>query len=849
MSTLKRQITDSPLIDEIVYQCQEILQGIVVKNEDEANKYETAYSIKQSDFYSIIVEGKATFEMFNYTYNILKQIPTLSANDIYVYMNNKDAIPDTIRPLLTKLAAEDFLANYQEVNDYYRTLYGLPLYGHDGIKLSDDLISMLPVDNFDTGKYIHEMDNNEITILESAGILDIIREEYTGKEYKYLYHLGEKRVNPYVARNAANFSILYMPGVEAMEVYNKFKERFEINRVYILKTVYCDAYKFNNENFDKIIIILITLQTLDDMVVLSPEYIISRDLFDLRTIEYIFDMNGVEFFKEIPLKYQKRLVKNLNRLIKFRSTDKNIVDIVSLFGFDDIEIFKYYLMKQPVVNEDGTYRHDTYKDPITGEDKEDLESNYELKFIKVPLDGVPDDYIKDPKAVYSYNSIVADDIYWDGIYSHEYVREQILKHEYNLCISKYLSIDTVYSLTELSFELVYFINMIMFSKVNTDNLLIEVPELSSTSKYSLIDILICLYSLMYMYNGIQDEIKYDPVQVMAILGFNFEVDMNTLSSYIQDKGYTAKDLGIEDFQNPSTIFTFNQLIDVYTKNKNIFKHLIHEINNANNKEIYDLYMKIYKSLMITKANFQYYRRYSINGKDPATYSEVLNNKNSSLYAIIMECNNITKIADRQEAISKYINILVENVYIYLDKEEFRFIFQNIPTVSLDYIRVYLFKVLNFFKSYKVDVIHSNILYKFDSRLDNKINIIDEIIFNYLLNPDSDHINVIDFQKLLIKCTENECIDVLEHIYFDITHWNLQHFDDKIPVNEEINKILISITLKDNGNITKDEIYEIIRRYQVGFNIDIEDVIDELKLDNILSEKVNMKDAIYFDYIR
>ena len=103
--------------------------------------------------------------------------------------------------------------------------------------------------------------------------------------------------------------------------------------------------------------------------------------------------------------------------------------------------------------------------------------------------------------------------------------------------------------------------------------------------------------------------------------------------------------------------------------------------------------------------------------------------------------------------------------------------------------------------------------------------------------------------MLIKCTENECIDVLEHIYFDITHWNLQHFDDKIPINEEINKILISITLKDNGNITKDEIYEIIRRYQVGFNIDIEDVIDELKLDNILSEKVNMKDAIYFDYIR
>ena len=505
-------------------------------------------------------------------------------------------------------------------------------------------------------------------------------------------------------------------------------------------------------------------------------------------------------------------------------------------------------MKQPIMNDDGTYRHDMVRDPITGEYIEDLESNYELKFIKVPMDDVPDDYIKDRNSVYSYDSIVNDDIYWDGIYSHDYVKHKILEHEFNLCISKYISIDTVYSLTELSFEMVYFINMIMYSKVNTDNLLIEVPEISSTTKFPLIDILICLYSLMYLYNNIQDAIMYDPVQVMAVLGFNFEVDMNTLSSYVAEKGFTPEELGFSDFQNVSSIMTFNQLLEVYTKNKNIYKHLVHEINNANNKEMYDIYTKIYRSLMITKVQFDYYKRYSINGQPPETYSEVLNNKNSVLYSIITECSRITKLDDRQDTISKYINILVENVYIYLDKDEFRFIFQNIPTVSLDYIRVYLFKVLNFFKSYKVDVIHSNILYKFDSRLDNKINIIDEIIFGYLLNPDSDHINMIDFQKLLIKCQENECIDLLEHIYFDITHWRLVDYDDKIPMNDKIMKVLIDIFKKDYCNLSKDEIYEIIRKYEVGFNITFYEKIEELKINKTPSDSVSMQDAVYFEYV-
>ena len=66
--------------------------------------------------------------------------------------------------------------------------------------------------------------------------------------------------------------------------------------------------------------------------------------------KYIFESNGVKYFDDIPLKYQIALVKNLNKLIKFKSTDKCIVDIISIFGINNIEVFKYYIMKDRYLN-------------------------------------------------------------------------------------------------------------------------------------------------------------------------------------------------------------------------------------------------------------------------------------------------------------------------------------------------------------------------------------------------------------------------------------------------------------------------------------------------------------------
>lgn len=845
MPNIRKQVTDNPLIDQVVYECQKMIsEGIVLKNEEEANKYETLQTIKLSDRYADIIEGKSKFNWFDYGLDLLDKVPHLTIRQKISMAKNNALIPDSARDYLHELAKEKFLSTYEEPNNYYRMLYGLPDVGDDGIKLTREQYQMIEVNEFDGSKYIHEMDEEEINVLKVFGVLDIIKEE--NPKAKYLNFLGDKKINPYVARRMENFSVLYLPASDSNEVHNRFLELLERNRVYFLKTLYSEAYKFNSVYYDNFISIMIILQSFADMITLAPEFIIRRELFDLRTIQYVFESQGCEFFPEIPLKYQKRLVKNLNRLIKYKSSDKNLVDISSLFGFDDIQLFKWYILRIPVMNEDGSYRHDTIEDPKTQEDIPDYDNNYKLKFLKVPIDGVADEHIRDKKQYKDYDSVVAQDQYWNGDHTPEWVKEQILKREFNICISKYISIDTVYSLTELSFQLCYFINMVLYNgKIDNSMVTMEIPEISSTAKFPFIDVLICLYSLMYLYNDVEDDIMYDPVQYLGVMGFNFETDMNKLQQYVYEQGFTLEELGVSDFQIPKNgILTWNQLINIYLKNKNIHDHLVKQIRNADDKKMYDIYYKLYNSLMVTKCNYDYFRK--LDGKIPRRYSDYLEKKGTQLYSVIKDVRSTQKDEDRRLKITKYINDIVENVYIYLDKEEFNYIFHNIPTVSLDFIRVYMYKVMNFFKSYKVDILNTNVIYKFDDKLENWVKIIDEIFFRYNFLK-TDKFNIDDFiNKLNVHLRPKENIKIDEKMYMEITYWVQKIFKDHMEYWDDIVEILVTVCKSDWGNIMYDGIYSYNHTYDWNDIAKTDDHIVDTDVHFIFSESINPDDTSYID---
>ena len=69
MSVDRKTLTENPIIDEIIYNGQLLMKGCILKDLDEANKYETMESIKRSDFYIACIEERIFFCLHSLHYS------------------------------------------------------------------------------------------------------------------------------------------------------------------------------------------------------------------------------------------------------------------------------------------------------------------------------------------------------------------------------------------------------------------------------------------------------------------------------------------------------------------------------------------------------------------------------------------------------------------------------------------------------------------------------------------------------------------------------------------------------------------------------------------------------------
>lgn len=654
--TLSNKVfTENPLLDEIVYNARQLATGVILKDEDKANNAETVDSIHMGDVLIAINKGNAKFSNFTYDSEFLRQYYP-SESDVIKYAMDNDLIPESDRPTLLKMAINSFTENYVEYNDYYRMLHGLPGYDEtgiwEGLWIDTKYINessptgMDHVSNMYREEYGEDADGNKIVVsdyqlihelpfatknlLYDNGTCESIINastylanwELTQDDVMYVMHMGEREVDYYDARVAERFSLLYCPSCDSEEVKRRFKDLFEANRLYLLYTMYSEAYKLRSDYYDNFMMIFLVIQTIIDMIVELPEYIIRRDVFDTRTCKYIFESNGVKYFRDIPLRYQIALVKNLNKLIKFKSTDKCIVDIISIFGVENIEVFKYYIMKdhnavleKPIgQKESDVYYLDNTKEVIDQKGdshvRQDNDSNYDLKFIKVPLQGKYDDYIRTESNIYSYDSVVEGDDHWVGDQDYQTVKSDIKDLDFTILRSKYYSIEAVIDLARRNFTMVYFMNMLMNHNIDETLLKVNMPNISTTRKFELMDIICVLFSLSYIYYGVEDTIIDTRAKAAQILGFNMNADLSKISSWLHEnhRGLHLKDLHIDTFQVPEDgkIMSFNELQDMFFTNKDCYDHIHQVMVNPPSKEIYDAYRYIYKALLTTDRNMEYF---------------------------------------------------------------------------------------------------------------------------------------------------------------------------------------------------------------------------------------------------
>ena len=260
-----------------------------------------------------------------------------------------------LRDNLTRVAKEKFIENYVEKNNYYRKLCGLPNIGDYGIPIMDyeyfDVNGIQEFINREGVTYIHELSPKQLKYLESKGILDQVKMDYP--EASYLNYITCD-LTPYKVRKAYQYQLLYTPVIKNVEVIaDKFKRKYEENVLYVMSTFYSDAFKINSDYYTNFMGMMIMIMTITDILSEVHEDIIKKDLLDKRCIQYIFDNYGMPYFSNIPLKYQWRLCKNINKLIRYKSSEQGMINIIDLFGAENIEIFKYFILHDRKVNRYG----------------------------------------------------------------------------------------------------------------------------------------------------------------------------------------------------------------------------------------------------------------------------------------------------------------------------------------------------------------------------------------------------------------------------------------------------------------------------------------------------------------
>lgn len=486
--------TEHPLMDEMVYNLDIIMKSIEIKNEETALSLETEETIANSDTLITIKDGTASFSTFPFTQEMLIAYG-YNAKTAWNYAAERNTIPKNERYKVFKFCCKWYLENYVEKNNYYRALIGLPwideyneedayyVYINESYVEDDSLKELI-----DFSLPLHEYDNYQIAVITSIGALDIVFQEYSGKEYKYLHFLGDNKMDLYKARKAAKWDILYIPSVELM-VSDRFKQLYLANRTLYLQRFYDEAYKIGSDYYEEFMIILLLCQTYTDMIADIPEWYVRRDIFDLRSCQYFLESHGISFFKVIPLKYQTKIVKNMNKLIRYKSTNKNIWDIINLFNID-ATVYKYYLFKKRIINIKGSY--------AIGKNPED---EFLLEFVKAPIGTSYDDTIKDNIFREPYDDITYQDKWWDGEDTHDNIKAKHLAKDFTIEGTKYISLENRISLDDYAFQVEYFFGMLLDSTMHTSDITINIPTISDIISFPLSDLFILLYCLTANYDG------------------------------------------------------------------------------------------------------------------------------------------------------------------------------------------------------------------------------------------------------------------------------------------------------------------------------------------------------------
>ena len=750
-------------LDIFIRELKTLIGSIIVKRDVLAKEKETVETIEAAEMYLMVMDGLDTFSSYsNFDWEAYHAVGC-TQSDIVNYMIDKERIPYSIRDAILFHQRRLIRENYEEKNDYYRMMAGLPDYDD-----TDFLYAPANEYGIRTDIPIHQLDTGSVTRLRNIGVLAEMMKANPTK--KYLEHLGDRAVSPYRARSALNYELLFSLPTDPPNIALDFKKFYANAREFYMITSYnrdiVNSYKYY-DNFVGFAILIMAIQRLFASIFTEG---ITRDFYDVQLIRYLFASYSIPYIEDMTMNQLKILAKNLNIFLSYKSSNRVLFDLCAIFGFTNATIYKYLLVrdhihdsvtgepifpKKTVVSGDGTI--------TTGYD---YDAMYNIYFQKVDVRTKDvNTALVDTSNRTTYFDMTVRDIYW---VDDEELRNKIYKTELNYIESKYMSIDMMYKITAMMYEICHTFRMIIDNNQEFRKIYMTVPKVSPYPHdlYSVIIFMCAFWCRRYGFTG---EIPLKPAQIAQVYGFNFHADLDLIINDIMESKYLDEDC-IQYMLN-FTVSSSKDVDRIYTNIKTLKDFIVEQLAATKDINVWRAYQKLYKSVLVVEDKKEVYT--DPKGQLYHTYDDLLRACDPEL-AIYLD--NI-EMKDKKNIDEVMTSVLyrLENFSINL-----KYLHTAIDVNSLMKV---LMRLINFFKSYTVDFVHASILYVLDDRYFNMLKLLDTIGAHVISSYDDgfrnkyyDALNAIQIGFRL-----QSRIDFEEYYLRSIGSW----IQDVIPLHDKI----------------------------------------------------------------
>ena len=981
-------MNDKSQVEYILNDIKAVVDNVIVKLNYQAEQYETVEIKREADRYVAAYLERDTFNSYRtYPIDVLARAGITNLNELYTYTEDRHKIPREKREAVLKAMRHTVINEYYEQNDYYRELIGKPSMDtpeEEWIYLTEEEMKYYNIDEI---RPIHEYPM-EIQLKLERGIIPQLIELYPEKTY--LRHMGSKAVNLVRAREAKNFEIIFTDVNLDTVFMRAFFETYDFAREYFMSIIYNKSFKERYDLYDNYIGMHIMIMTIQRLVVDTIKMGIDRDFYDLISIKKLFDVYGIPFFEDLPLDYQRTIVKNVNMLIRSKSTDKVLYDIANTLFYERVKIYKYYLIRERKFDEDGdpvfVYKETvldappekfyirgddtlTYELAIRGDKLATVEYDvsYAPDFIYVK-DSVNDDgyrlFIKNKRlhlekvepdnqvfenvvmynededkyklliekgrlkteytpyrtAIeydyekmfnvyfqaadimeknvissldtkynrYGYKEVVSDDTYW---WETEELKKELYEREYNFIDSKYISITVMQNLTKMLYETSYYLNLLVdhketdtlmeqrifnsdAMKKGTDYLYINLERLT-TVPVSIFDAVIILCALVSKKNSMRGNIIVkSPAQILSVLGFNFDLNFDLIRENIKKYKRTFKNQEILKYLDLLDVRTVEDIDILYNNFKNFTEFCSDVIANTTDINEYKAYKELYKVMTVRKDTTDLFTM--SDGRLAETYLEYLYDKLPVVAEFISDLHKDKTGIYIEHVLGKLNELIPEIEYL------------NTLNGTNNNIVQAILGLINFFKSYTVDLRTLNIMYMFDNKMFNKIYMIDDPrlfiklfptevlpLYNDNVKPilrfdTHDNLVIYDPSKTYITIHNN--IDF--NLQFVVDQW-VEHFDildnldldyrdiiDLFKHNDVVDSMYLRtnddvktrISVDDEQNIKDDLMLQFLLDKFDTLNLDYKDIIRYIinkhfiNMDLISKHECALKDEYVYNAI-